>query len=100
MTTSAPCNSSSSPSVREVVRAAAFQRFLVSRPLVQAPGPCVEVGILRALAERARHLAHEAHLDVSTCKPVSHQELPTLQSAIDISEVIGNLALDARHQWR
>src|SRR5208282_115950 len=86
---SAPCNFSSASSVREIVHANPFQRFLVSRPLVQALDPCVEVGILRTLAERAGHFADEAHLDVSAGQSVSHQELPALQSAVDVTEMIG-----------
>ena len=55
---------------------------------------------MRALAERAGDLAYEAHLDVSAGQGVSHNELPALQSAVDVPEVIGNLALDARRQRR
>src|SRR5580704_12798354 len=77
-----------SPSVREVVGTALFNRFLVGRALVQPLGPCVQIRILRPLAKCSRHLTDKTHLDIGAAQCISHEELPTLQSAVDVREVI------------
>src|SRR5580704_19669016 len=87
-------------SVREVVGTALFNRFLVGRSLVQSLGPCVQIRILRALAKCSRHLTDKAHLDIGAAQCVSNKELPTLQGAIDVREMIRNLTFDSRHQRR
>src|SRR5271156_1971972 len=62
----------SRPSVREVVGSSLFNRFLIGGPIVQPLGPCVEVRILRALAERSRHLADKAHLNIGAARSEEH----------------------------
>src|SRR5260370_11684948 len=82
-------------SARQAVGAAALQRRLVGRSLVQALGPGVEVGMRGTLAEGAGELADEAHLDVGAGELVAEEIAAARERAVDIAQVIGGLALDA-----
>src|SRR5260370_36544023 len=85
---------------RQAVGAAALQRRVVGGPLVQALGPGVEVGMRGALAEGAGELADEAHLDVGAGELVAEEIAAARERAVDIAQVIGDLALDARLERR
>src|SRR5260221_2350383 len=85
---------------RQAVGAAALQRRLVGRALVQPLGPGVEIGMRGALAEGFGELADEAHLDVGAGELVAEEIGSARERAVDISQVVGDLALDARPERR
>src|SRR5260370_14123302 len=81
---------------RQAVGAAALQRRLVARPLVQPLGPGVEVGMRGALAEGAGELADEAHLDVGAGELVAEELAAARKRALAVAQVLGGLALASR----
>jgi len=71
---------------------------LVRRPLLKAADPGVHVWVTGAQA--ARRFADEAHLSVGTAQAVTQQPFPVFQGFVDVAQVVRQLALDARLQWR
>jgi hypothetical protein len=84
----------------EAVGSAALERAAVGRPRLHRADPAVEVRIAAAQPVDARDLAHEAHLHVGPRERIADHELAARQRAVDVAEVVGDLARDPRMQRR
>src|SRR6185503_11739072 len=87
-------------SVGEAVGPAFFERLLPGLARMQALDPGIEMLERRALAVDLGDLGDEAHLHVGAGEHFSKQELAVLQVAVEIAQVVGGLAFDARVQRR
>src|SRR5690349_16086946 len=86
--------------LRKPVRTALFDRALERRASVHPRQPGRQIWIRPQLPEYLGHFADKAHLDVGARERGADEELAALERAIDIAEVIGKLAIDARMQRR
>src|SRR6266513_4015608 len=87
-----------SASLREPARPARLDRALERRPRVHPRQPGGQIRIRPELVEYFGHFADKTHLDVGAGKRVPDKELAPLQRTVDIAEMIGDLAVDARIQ--
>src|SRR5437764_8653807 len=88
------------PLLREPVRSALFDRALERRPRVHARQPSGQVRIWPDFVKHFCHLADKAHLDIGAGQRWADEELAALQCAVDIAEMVGEFAVDARMQRR
>src|SRR3984893_1982553 len=82
------------------VGAALPDRALKRRPSMHARQPRTQIRIGCKLVEYFCHLADKAHLDIGAAQRTADKELPALQCAIDIDEMICRFAVDARMKGR
>src|SRR6202022_4016276 len=85
-------------SFREPVRPPLLHTPLERRPRMHPRQPRREVGIGPKLLEHFCDLADEAHLDVRPRQRRPNEEFTALQRALDITEMVGDLAVDPRMQ--
>src|SRR5260221_7029539 len=84
--------------LHQPVGAALPDRALKRRASMHARQPRTQIRIGCKLVEYFCHLADKAHLDIGAAQRTADKELPALQCAIDIAEMICHLAVDARMQ--
>src|SRR5438552_15511321 len=85
-------------SLRKPIRPALLDTALERGPGVHPRQPGAEVRIRPELVEDFRHLADKAHLDIGAGKRVADKKFATPERTIDVAEVVGHLAVDARTQ--
>src|SRR5216684_3169309 len=89
-----------SPLLRKPVRPALRDAALEGGAGVHPRQPRAEIRIGPELVEYFRHLANKTHLDVDAGQRLPDKEFFAPQRAVDIAEMVGHLAVDARMQGR